>query len=728
MRLSLFAVLVLASGSLWADLIPPKLHSVFPCGGKQGTEVEVELKGGDLDEPKALYFSHAGITAEMLPAPIDEKTKEKKKDAPLKFKIKIAADVPVGDYDVRFIGKHGISNPRAFCIGDINEIVEAEPNNEKEKATRLSPNQVVNGRIGAQEDVDWYVFNGKKGQRLIMEVRAWRIDSRLDAVMWLYDSAGKQIAMSQDEDLRDEKRDPMIDFDVPADGDYFLKLTDFTYNGSGDHFYRFYAGTMPYVDYIVPASAAPGTTAKITFYGRNLPGGEATDLKIGDRPLQKVTREIAVPKEEESGPTLKFSEMIRPWSTPLDAMEVRLPSDQGISNAHLLRFTNFPMVMEVEPNDTKEKAQKIELPVCISGQFMKGDSDCFTFTAKKDEKITLITYASRIGSPADPDMEILKADGGVVASPQDWGENIGKIRFTSNTRDIMHTQSMPADGEYTIKLEHLFREAKGGPHFTYDLEVIRGAEPDFRLVCSPPDEIKVDAHVIYRGGRDRVDILVWRLFGNDEPITVEAKNLPPGVTADPIVIGKGVKWGTLVVSAAADAQIGETPIEVVGTCTIKEKKLTRMARGGQIVWDTVNTPALARATRSIMLAIRDKSPFRTTVSPNEVTVKKGESFDLTVKLDRGEGMNNAVQLNGNGYDLPPQLQIPTKSIDPGQNEAKITIKVDKTNEGIYSFMINGDGQVPIKDKNQRCVFPSNTVKLTVLPEDKKEEKKDEKKK
>jgi hypothetical protein len=728
----MFATVILCAVSVRAELSSPRLNSVWPAGGKQGSEFEVEVKGGDVDEPRALYFSHPGITAEYLPPDPEEKKDEKKdankkrrkKEDPPSFKIKIAPDVPVGDYDVRFVGKFGISNPRAFCVSDVNEMEEVEPNNEREKAQRLTPTQIVNARVEKQEDVDWYVFAGKKGQRLIAEIRAWRIDSRLDAVMFLYDSEGKQLFMSQDEDLRDEKRDPLIDFDVPADGDYYLKVTDFTYNGSSDYFYRLSIGTTPYVDFITPTTVAPGTTAKITYYGRNLPGGEPTDLQVNGRPIQKITRDVAIPNDPDSALGLQFSELLRPWSTALDGMELRVPSDQGTSNAQFVRFSTNKVVDEVEPNNEREKAQRVEPPVCISGQFMKDDTDCFVFSAKKDERIYLVVYASRYNSPADPDMEIFKADGGVLSNPQDWGENIGKLRFTSNTRDIYFEQKIPADGDYTVSVEHLFRQARGGPQYKYDLEILREPAPDFRLVCSPPDEIKVDAHLLERGGRERLDILVWRLFGHDEPITVEARNLPPGVTAEPFVIGKGVKWGTLILTATPDAQLGDTPIEVVGTSTVKDQKLERKARGGQIVWDTVNTPALARATHSIMLSVRDKSPFKVTVEPSAITVKKGDSFDLLAKVERFDKMNNAIQINGSGYQLPPNLSIPTTNIDSGQNEGKMTIKADKIPEGVYSFMVQGDGQVPIDEKkNLRRVYPSNTVTVTVLPADKKEEKK-----
>ena len=202
--------------------------------------------------------------------------------------------------------------------------------------------------------------------------------------------------------------------------------------------------------------------------------------------------------------------------------------------------------------------------------------------------------------------------------------------------------------------------------------------------------------------------------GLDEPITVEARNLPPGVTAEPIIIGPGMKWGTLVVTAAPDAPIGEGAIEIVGTAMRDKEKLIRKARGGVIVWDTVNTPAICRLTHSIMLAVREKTPYTVTASPKEFTIKAGDPINVTVTANRRADMPSAVQLNGSGFDLPPGLTIPTTTINPGQTETKVAIATtDKMKAGVYSLIINSESQVPDGDKKIRCIYPSNAFKVTV---------------
>ena len=709
---SLWAVAWFGAAGLTAraqQLPIPQLKNVFPCGARQGTSVEVEVGGTNLDETTKLYFSNPGITAELISDPAKP---------PARFKVTVAPEVPLGDYDIRAIAKLGISNPRAFAVGDLPEVNETEPNDSRDKANRVPLNCVINGRVNPTEDVDWYVFPAKKGQRVIIECRAWRLDSRLDGMMTLYNSAGKELVTSQDENIRDQKRDPFIDFDAPEDGDYLVKFSDFMYNGGPDDFYRLSIGTQPYLDFITPTGGKPGTTVPITFYGRNLPGGEKTEVKVNGRPLEKVVREIAIPADPAAITDMRFGELLRPSDSRLDGMEVRVRGDTGTSNARLLLFSDFPQVMEVEPNDEHAQAQRLDIPCCVTGAFSAPkDVDHYVFSAKKGEKFAIEVDAERIGSPADPDMEISEKDGKIINETQDTGENIGQLRFPTNTRDIVYDFVAPKDADFTLRIEHAYQQVQGGAQYQYRLQIEKDAAPDFRLVCVPTHDIHIDTHAVYQGGRQRLDILVWRMNGQDEPITVEARNLPPGVTAEPIVIGPGMKWGTLVVNAAAEAPIGEKEIEIVGTSLRGGEQLMRKARGGVIVWDTVNTPAISRMTHSILLAVREKTPFAVTVAPAEFAIKPGQPIQVTVTAARREDMPSAIQLNGAGIDLPAGLAIPTTTINPGQTETKLTVSTtDKLKPGTYSFIINAESQVPNgTEKKTRVIYPSNPIKIIVGP-------------
>lgn len=693
-----------------AQLPVSRLGAVYPAGLKQGGTVEVEVIGNDLDEPARLYFTHPGLRSELIP-PEEGK-------AP-RFKVMAAADVPVGWYDVRFVGKNGISNPRTFVVSDVEELEEKEPNDTREGAMRVEIGRIVNGQINIAEDADWFVVSAKAGQRLLVECLAWRIDSKLDGYLTLYDATGRELAASQDEAIRSEKYDPLIDFDVPADGDYYLKLVDFTYSGGGKEYaYRLQIGTQPLIDFVLPTGGKRGETSTFTLFGRNLPGGERTDVMIKGRPLDKLVMPMVVPSDFQS--VSQVGEVTRPPMSRLLGSEVRIRQPGNTSNGRFIAWSDLPEGLEQEPNNTREQAQRLTLPCAISGQFNPtNDRDLFVFTAKKGEKYTIEVMGQRVRSPVDADVEILNAKGDVVTSAQDDGEGVGQIRFNMSSRDVRSEWTAPEDGDYTISCEHLFGGRQGGPQYVYRLQVTPRTE-EYHLLCVPTDERRKDSHLVEQGGRLRLDVLVWRLGGHNSPITVNARNLPPGVSCEPIVIGQGIKWGTLVLTAAKDAAVTEAEIEIAGTSQCNGQLMEKLARGGVIMIDTVNTPGISRTTRSIVLAVRRETPYVLTAVANQLAFKQGEPLTVNVQVERKGSFANEVKLIGAGYQLPPGMQIPLTSVPSGQGQGSVVIKTDGMPPGTYSFVISGEAQVPYERKpgekqDVRCVYPSNPITITVNP-------------
>src|SRR6266567_3411127 len=103
----LFTVLV-GHGSLLAQLPVARLLTVFPPGGKVGSQFEISLTGVDLDEANQLHFSHPGITAKLKVGETNGLPEANK------FLVTIATNVTPGVYEARVVGRFGISNPRSF--------------------------------------------------------------------------------------------------------------------------------------------------------------------------------------------------------------------------------------------------------------------------------------------------------------------------------------------------------------------------------------------------------------------------------------------------------------------------------------------------------------------------------------------------------------------------------------------------------------------------------------
>src|SRR2546426_5131660 len=96
--------------SLFAELPVARLLTVFPPGGKVGSQFEVVLTGVDLDEANQLHFSHTGLTARQKVGETNGLPEANK------FIETIATNATPGVYEARVVGRFGISNPRSFVV------------------------------------------------------------------------------------------------------------------------------------------------------------------------------------------------------------------------------------------------------------------------------------------------------------------------------------------------------------------------------------------------------------------------------------------------------------------------------------------------------------------------------------------------------------------------------------------------------------------------------------
>ena len=63
----------------------------------------------------------------------------------------------------------------------------------------------------------------------------------------IVDQNGKKLERSRDH----HGRDPMIDFTASADGEYFVGVHDFIYNGGADYPYTLTISSKPEIDFVI---------------------------------------------------------------------------------------------------------------------------------------------------------------------------------------------------------------------------------------------------------------------------------------------------------------------------------------------------------------------------------------------------------------------------------------------------------------------------------------------
>jgi hypothetical protein len=180
----------------------PYVESLFPFGGARGKAVEVAINGRNLD----------GTT---------------------KMTLDISAKAPRSQ-EIRVKTPRGYSNLIPFNVSDLNEIMEAEPNNALTNATSVTVPLVINGRIGEPKDIDRFKFKSDKDQKLVCDVAANRFGSKLDALLILTDTNGTVIQQNDDAAAADAR----IEFDAKKDTEYVLALRDLTDRGGEKFGYR----------------------------------------------------------------------------------------------------------------------------------------------------------------------------------------------------------------------------------------------------------------------------------------------------------------------------------------------------------------------------------------------------------------------------------------------------------------------------------------------------------
>jgi hypothetical protein len=715
----------------------PRLFSVVPSGGKVGTTLEVTFTGADIEEPQALLFSHPGIKAEPIipPVPAADPKKPAAKPAPrppvTHFKVTIPANTPLGMHDVRLVNKWGVSNARAFVVGDLAEVQEKEPNNDVPQAQRVELNSTINGTIAPATDVDYFVFNGKKGQRVVISCLASSIDSRLRAALELYDATGHQLAFN----WHYHENDALVDCTLPADCDYYVRVYEFTHvEGSAEHFYRLSISTAPWIDAVFPVVVEPGKPASLTVYGRNLPGGQLDPTAIeGGSMLEKVTVTVPVPGDPASTERLTYSGRLAPNASALDGFEYRIRNASGSSNPFLLTYARAPVVLDKDPNDTPEMAQEITVPCEISGRIEKRhDRDWYVFSAKKDQVFNIEVFSDRLGAQADMYFLLRRADNKQdLVELDDNNDVLSQVIFFTRSDDPpVYRFAVPADGKYQLLVAGHDADTRAGPRQFYRVR-IAPEYPDFRLIVLPSDELRPDGCCLRRGGHEHYTVLVWRLDGWNGPLTLETEGLPKGVTCPPQLVGPGLRQTELVLSATPDAPFWTGVIKVKGTATINGRTVVHEARPASITLPLPQPiPAISRLERELVLAVRDKAPFNLSTSVDKSIALQGSKVNLTLKLTRlwpdFKTPLQVIPFEPQSH-YPPNLTINNNQplgMDPKKDTATAVINIPaNVPPGTYNLNLRGTAQMPYnkdpmaKEKpNTNLLQPAAAVTLTVVPQ------------
>ncbi len=412
------------------------------------------------------------------------------------FLVEPGADVAPGVYPIRIETPSGMSNILLFTLGTYPEVTEEEsqPNSppnrndsiETAEPVRSSP-VVVNGTLrGPERDV--YRVSGKAGERRVFEVEARRCGSAIDPVLRILDGAGKQLARS--DDSPGTGLDTRLDFTFPAEGSYYVEVTDARFSTQAQNYLPAQNGLVP----LCRRDLSSGRSARRADPGELLRRSRGRGRTHHGRSAQSRRGRCFHPA----------------W---------RCPDSPALP--FIFAVSDLPELMEPVEGT-------VPVPSVVNGRLEKdGEVDRYRLKVEPGEKLLIEMQARELGtSRLESILTAYDSAGKKLdsAGDQPLPEDVFAVQGTSRTSSdpFLNLTVPPNVHEIVLTVEDLAR--RGGPAYGYRLMTRRQAE-DFRLsLGSPFVNLPSGGTVVFSVIADR--------RGFDGPIQLTVADLPKGIRAD----------------------------------------------------------------------------------------------------------------------------------------------------------------------------------------------------
>ncbi len=499
--------------------------------------------------------------------------------------VAIASNAPPGPRELRVVSARGISNPLAFMVGELPEYgappmpavrrailgkegeslrrrpkaapapspadtmtmtMMAAGGGEAPTASDLDDDElavtlpcVINGQIGPGT-VDRFRFEARKGQRLVIATQARElipyiadaVPGWFQPVVAVYDAAGREVAYNDDFRFRP---DPVLVFEVPADGVYRIAIHDAIFRGREDFVYRMTVGEVPFVASIFPPGAAVGARP---------------DVEIGGWNLERTRWEFPLRDAEPGIHYLDF------------------PGRGGLrSNRVPFAIDEWPDVLEAESNSSIAQAQALQPPAVVNGRIdSAADVDVFRVEGTAGGAFVVETWARRLDSPLDAFVKITDAAGAAVAFGDDWEDLASGLN--THHADAYIATAFPSNGVYFVHLRDA--QHRGGPEFTYRLR-LGPPRPDFALRAEP-------SRLAFRGSSTaQINVHVLRKDGFAGRIDLRLQDPPEEVSMQPASITGTQAMVRVTLRTTLTGTNEPVALRIVGVATNEGRVLVRPA-------------------------------------------------------------------------------------------------------------------------------------------------------
>jgi len=699
-----FGLLICLTQSLLAQFPQARLWTVFPGGGQSASHVDVAITGQDLEGSVRLEFSDSRIKT-------SPKLNDKKEPIKNQFVVEIPSEVSPGLYEVWAVGKFGMSNSRLFVVGSYEEFVDRTPAHKLESASPVRIGTTINGRTVANQKNHYRVF-AQQGQRIIGACYGEALDSRIEPVVELLDANGRS--------LQKDRRGRLIDYEIKTTGPYFVVVSDLTYRGGDQYFYRLSIHVDSHADYVLPLSVSSEEQQSFHVFGRNLPLGQPSQfsMKSGDLSGSVVSSDHLAPQDEDSV-TLAGLKHSLPGSFGQQTFLLSaLRSKDGLGQLRL-GYSGVKTIVEAEMTSGDTSSQMVELPISISGMFYpKHDEDVFEFDAKKGEEYWVEVRSSRLGFGTSPMVLFERLEGETsrvkekVAELTKPSRDIGERAFPLRSRDPQGLVKIKHDGRYRLTMSDLFNLSLDQIGRLYEVQ-IRKPSPGFRAYSLAQSSLHrnvarraiVETSTLLPGQVLPIRIKLDRYDGYRGEVKITSGAAPEGIQVHPLTISGGSHEGVLFVEADDEAKPVSGDLILFATATIGGKESKVSVEHGQVVWevgDYNNDPVVSRVSPNRKLAIAGQAIFPVRLKMDGKEGKRWQTsvagkLNIPVQLKRQAEFSEAYTFKIRG--LKALAKHAGVTFAKGKESASLEVDLTKTAlaPGLHEFYFYGE----VKGKYRR---------------------------
>ncbi|MBB5039237.1 hypothetical protein [Prosthecobacter dejongeii] len=651
--------------SIWAQASfpSPVLTSITPLGGKPGSHVEIQFRGSDLDGAKTLLLSSLSRT--------DSRSLQLEPVAGKKgmLGVQLPNNLPNDFYDVRLVGRYGVSNPRVFQVSHLDNVESPGSNSKSDRALKVPLNAAIQG-VFKESIPHWFAFDAQKGQRILGVFVGANFGSRVSLVGAVIDHSGREWA---------RLRDGLLDFTAPSDGEFKLRINDLMFGAGDEYGYRLNLTT----------GAVVWGIAGDVAYGWNLPGGKA---EHGLRISQANSLERLVVDSVKKADLLSTSPVI-PFILGKEADTVAPPAAS-------------PILLQLDQQ--------------TGGWFPEnGASQSFELAFKAGERFTLEVISQQMGLPTDPLLliESVKKDSAgkesltLQADVNDPVVNIPGPSVRLSRLDPFYSYEAKADGVFRLSLSDPLNAANGR-RYPYRLRVSKIIESRVENAIAihptlPPvaatGPYEIPSANVWRQGVTAIEVFLPGRSASSEFVNLTVTDLPQGVTCLGGFVGKGQSLGYIGFQASKDAPLGASV-------------LAGLRQTAFLNWALKDTGREVMSTRlagpPALGVVAEQAPaIIECITPGILEASPEGKLELAFKATRHNACIDALKLKVLGLvdvTKAPELTIPAKALE---GKLRMDVKALKLAPGEYGFILQGPARMPYRREGAAIAEAEALVKI-----------------